>query len=183
MQSLFDKITQNLSQLALATVGLALIVSNVLLVVENRRVKNSLAQSKKFVTDVGYRFSGLTARTLDGKEESLFFSHDGKQTFLFVFRPSCGYCLQQYPYWQSLIKSVDHEKWRIVAITSEMDTDVIRKHLEDNGLGGLDARTMPADEMAAARLGYTPMTLHVNSDGFVIRVWPGLWTGGFDLTN
>lgn len=181
MQSLAERIKQNFSQIVLAIVVLALIISSLFLIIENRKLKENLEQSKKFVTDVGYRFSDLNVKTLEEKEETLSLSQDGKQTLLFVFRTSCEYCLQQYPYWRSLISSVDRNKWNVVAVTSEEDPVLISQHLKENGMEGTETRIISAEDMVSARLAYTPMTLTLNSDGIVTRVWPGLKTNGFDL--
>jgi peroxiredoxin len=172
-----------IGRIALAITCIALIVSNVLLMSANRKLGLALEESKRYVTDIGYRFSDLPTQTLDGEKDVLRFEADGKQTILFVFRSTCQYCLQQYAHWRNLVDNLDTEKFRVVALTSEQDRDVVRRHVANNGLMDLDIRIISAEDMKSARLMFTPMTLLATPDGTVAKVWPGLWVKEFDLSS
>jgi peroxiredoxin len=41
---------------------------------------------------------------------------------------------------------------------------------------------MSKEDMRRARMLFTPMTLIVDTNGDVKKVWPGLWKKGFDLS-
>jgi hypothetical protein len=174
---------RDLSQWILVIVAAALLVTNGLLIFQNNGLRTALEQSKKFVTDVGYRFADLPGTTLDGTDAPIKFSVSGKNTLLLVLDTNCEYCLQQYPYWKALIGKLDEERWQVVAVTVQRDASLISKHLEENNLSGIDVRIVQFDAIQKARLGYTPMTIAVTSDGVVKNVWPGLWAKGFNLEN
>ncbi len=169
------------SHLLLSLVALGLLITNILLILQNYDLRASLSRSKQFVTEIGYKFSTVPAVNLNGDEASLNFDSDGKRTAVFVFNTNCEYCIQQYPGWKDLINSLDRRQWNVIGVTSETDSSIIAKHLKENDLAELDVRIVSSKAIADARLGFTPMTILVDSQGLVGKVWAGLWTKGFNL--
>lgn len=176
-------IKRDLSQLILIAVATALLVTNGLLIYQNIELRSTIARSKRFVTDVGYKFAEVPSSSVSGENAPITFGADGKETVLLVFNTNCEYCLQQYPYWKQLVGSLDRNKWNIIAVTTQSDSNLIRTHLEENELAGIDVRLLSTEEIVKARLAYTPMTVLVDSGGVVRNVWPGLWAEAFSLGN
>ena len=140
-----------------------------------------MEESKSFITEEGYHFSNLKFNGLDGREEIMNFSDKRLKTLLLVFNPSCNYCVQQYPSWKELAGNIDYSHWRILAVTSEDNYDKIRNHIEEHKLSNIKVGSMSKEDMRQARMLFTPMTLILDTNGDVKKVWPGLWKKGFDL--
>lgn len=171
-----------LNRFVLPIVIVLLLTSNGFLIYQNLNLRTSLDQAKRFVPDAGYQFDTISATTLDGDDAPIVFTQDGKSTILLIFNTNCQYCLQQYPYWRELVTSVNRNEWNIIAISSERDTDIIGKHLEEHGLSNIDVRVVQSSEISKGRLGYTPMTLTVDSTGILQQVFAGLWTKDFGVS-
>lgn len=164
----------DVTQVILALVAIALLAVNAFLIVQNTRLRNSLEQSKQLVTDEGYRFSELAVRDLEGGESNIALADAQVGTVLLIFNTSCEYCLQQYPYWVKLTESIDQDRWRVIALTSENDAEKIKPYVEDHKIPNAQIATMPLAEFRKARMLYTPMTLVIDRQGEVKKVWPGL---------
>lgn len=102
---------------------------------------------------------------------------------MFVFSPNWEYCVQQYPDWKKLSESIDEKRWRVITITSEPDINKIKEHQEKYEIENLNVATITSKELLTARLGFTPMTVTIGTDGTVEKVWSGLWKQPFDLSN
>lgn len=172
---------RDMSQWVLIAVATALLATNGFLIYQNIGLRSTVARSKRFVTDVGYKFADVPSTSVSGENAPITFGADGKSTLLLVFNTNCEYCLQQYPSWRGLVGSLDRNKWNIIAVTTQSDSNLIKTHLDENELTGIDVRVVSAEEISKARMAYTPMTVSVDSDGVVRNVWPGLWAKGFSL--
>jgi peroxiredoxin len=159
-----------------------LLASNIFLILKNIQLTKKVEESKLFVTEEGYKFSRLKFNRLDGHEETVNFSGEGLKTLLFVFSPSCNYCVQQYASWKELAGNLDYTRWRVLAVTSEDSYDKIRAHIEEHGLSDIKVGSMSKEDMRRSRMLFTPMTLIIDANGEVKRVWPGLWKKGFDMS-
>jgi peroxiredoxin len=169
------------SKVVLIGISTILLAANICLIVQNLQLRNAVAQTKQLVTDEGFKFSPLKIKGLDGNEETFDFSPAGVNTLLLVFSPSCQYCVQEYPYWKELVKNLDKERWRVLAVTTETNLDKIKDHVAEFDLTDMKVGSFSAEDARGARLLYTPMTLVVDPNGEVKKVWPGLWKKGFDL--
>lgn len=182
MNNSFTKVraTKDWSQIVLVVVGIILLAMNIFLIVQNRQLKSSLENSRQVVTEQGYRFSELDVRDLDGNQEKIDLADGQSKTLLLVFNSSCQYCKQQYPHWNEAIKSLD-PSWRILAISSEDDSEKLKTHIEEQKIENIRVGTIAAVEMRRARMLFTPMTVAIDAKGEVVKVWAGLWTRGFNL--
>lgn len=176
------RILKDRSQIVLVVVGIILLTSNIFLMLKNIQLKKKVDESKLFITEEGYHFANLKFHELDGHEEIVNFSDKRLKTLLLVFSPSCNYCVQQYPSWKELAGNIDYNHWRILAVTSEDNYDKIRTHIEAHKLSNIKVGSMSKEDMRQARMLFTPMTLIVDTNGDVKKVWPGLWKKGFDLS-
>lgn len=145
-------------------------------------LKQTVERSKQFVTEEGYNFSDLTIKTFDGQEEVVNLSDGKLKTLLLIFNTTCDYCVKQYPSWKEAIPNLDND-WRVLALTPEQDHETIKNHLHTHSLRNIKVGSVSQDDMRKARLGFTPMTLALGSNGEVKKVWPGLWKKGFELPN
>lgn len=167
---------KDLSQILLIFATFVLLIVNIFLMIQNFQLKQKVEQSKLFITEEGYNFTDLKFKGLDGNAESVSLSDGKHKTLLLVFKTSCHYCVQQYPYWKGLVENLDPTLWRILAVTSEDDYDKIKTHLEEYKLkiNSIKVVSISREEMQKSRMLFTPMTLVVDKDGEVIKVWAGL---------
>lgn len=165
----------------LVVITFALLTTNVFLIVQNRHLSRSLERAKQFVTEEGYQFSSLHIRGAGGSEEKIDLANGELKTLLLIFNSECEYCWQQYPYWRELVKRQEVKNWRILAISSEDDAEKLKSHLASQKIENIKVGTLEMGEMRKARMLFTPMTIVVDMNGEVKKVWPGLWTKEFDL--
>lgn len=172
--------TNQKSQIALIFVTIMLAAVNILLGLQNYQLRTSLNNSKQFVTEEGYRFTKLKIRHGNGIE-NIDLADGRLKTVLLVFNTGCQYCYQQYPYWKTLTRDLDPHVWRVIAVSSEGDYETVKAHFEQNGIDNLKVGLIDMKEMHRHRLLFTPMTLVLDSNGTVKKVWTGLRTGEFGL--
>lgn len=171
------------TQLVLVVVGIILLVLNIFLIIQNSRLKTLVEQSKQLVTDEGYTFSTLKIKQLDGLEEEVNLADGEHNTLLLVFKTTCQYCIQQYPYWNQLTGNLDKSRWRVLAVTSESDLDKIKNHLIEHNLTNIRAGAISPQVVTDTRMLLTPMTLVLDPAGNVKKVWAGLWKKDFEISN
>lgn len=169
------------SQILLAIIAAILVATNILLILQNIRLRSMVEGAKFFVTDVGYRFDDLNIKRLDGNEETLSFSNENRNTLLLVFSSNCEYCTQQYSAWLDLVQGLDKSKWQVLAVTADSDFEKLRDHLSKYGLESFKVVSMTKADLERSRMRFTPMTLALSPSGDVKKVWPGLWIKGFEL--
>jgi peroxiredoxin len=132
-------------------------------------------------SEEGYRFSDLLFRGVNGNEDRINLANGESKTLLLVFNSACLYCQQQYPYWKELITNLDPHGWRVLAISSEDDTEKLEALMQEQNIQNVRVGTVAQVEMRRARMLFTPMTIAIDAQGEVKKVWSGLWTKGFDL--
>ena len=73
------------------------------------------------------------------------------------------------------------QNWKILAVSSETDREKLKLHMLEQGFENIQVAMVAADDLKRARMGFTPMTVALDANGEVVKVWAGLWTKGFDL--
>lgn len=104
------------------------------------------------------------------------FSRQGKQSLLFVFSTRCGVCTLNWPTWQSIARSAEGRPLRLVYadIQSPMDPLYAKQYGLEKAI--VFEQLDPRYE-AELNLRLTPLTILLNADGKVMRVWAGLLEG------
>ena len=148
----------------------ALIGVNVLLVFQNLELKSRLEGAKLPEIKVGDFFNELNVKDLNDNERKINFA-DGKR-ILYFFRTTCGYCKKQMGYWKNLAAL---NKYRLTAITTETDTQAVKNYLREYEVENWDVVTTSPEQAQKFKLLVTPITIVVNNDGIVEKVWTGLW--------
>src|SRR5215831_13754688 len=101
------------------TLGFALLFANVLLVVQNRRLKRELAKEPPaYRPALGSIVLSIEGVSPDGRKVRVEWGDESRDTFLFVFSPHCAVCKLTMPAWRDLAASADTRLHRMVYINT-----------------------------------------------------------------
>lgn len=161
----------------IATCCLVLLGADVAFFIQNRTLKKEIASPPALLPRVGARIERLEGLSLDGSKVEVPFSGRGEATLLFVFSTECGICNLNWPNWQAIARSVRNEPYRVVYadIQSRVGPDyLVRYGIEDATV----LAEVDAGSQVALNLRVTPLTILLNGNGVVMRVWAGLLDRG-----
>lgn len=171
MKLLFDK-----SQIIILFISLALLVSNGLLIWQNINLKSQLKnQIALLETQEGDQIEKLRYKDLNNNEGEIEFAKDDRKQILLYFRTTCSFCKKQMNYWKNLVAKIDTAKFRISAITIEDDQAVVNDYIKSYNIENWDVLTVNAEDAKKAKFSATPITVVVNNQGKVEKVWIGMW--------
>jgi peroxiredoxin len=163
--------------LLFVTLGITLVIINTILIYQNRELRlylNLLQQSLEL--NPGAMVSTLRGVDINGNNIDINYSQDPRKTLLLIFSPDCDYCTQNMPIWKNILSNIDKNSFRVIAISLEPEGTkeyIIRHHLDSVPvitklyLKGADTYKM----------GLTPETILIDSNGKVEKVWKGLIDG------
>jgi len=123
---------------------------------------------------VGKRVPALAAAELSGRRSLIEWASDSRPTVLYVFSPSCVWCLKNLANVTALWAGC-HDRYRFVALspTSTGLAEYVAEHAlpfqvysNPVGRGG-----------QAFAVSGTPTTMVISNDGEVERLWVGAYTG------
>lgn len=128
----------------------------------------------------GEEVQSFSAFDLDGKPYAVDYNKDGRSKVFLFFTPSCPFCGQQIPYWRDLLNNIDPSRFDVIGLVGERDDkQEILKHIKDAGYlntkNPLHVVVGPDNILRSYKLGTTPTTLLVKSDGHAQKVWVGRW--------
>jgi len=160
--------------LLFATMGLILVVMNILLVLQNKTLKRSFESSnRQLETRPGTMLPKIRGTGLDGNQLTISYGEDPRKTLLLVFSPKCGACVKNMPNWQSLVRKVDSNSYRVIA--ASLVGFGVNEYLKPYDLGDLPviAEVDPADRVSY-NLALTPQMILIDSDGRAEMAWTGV---------
>lgn len=165
---------QNKSGLVFAILGISLLTVNMLLLQENKQLKAMAAKANPSLeVQLGTMLPPLQGVDVNGSR--LVFPHgqDSRKTLLLVFSPTCSLCSDNMANWQSLIKEVDQDSFRLVGVSlkSEGTAEYITVH---NLLSLPVIADVDPQSKEAYNLRLTPQAILIDSEGRAERVWSGL---------
>lgn len=164
--------------LLLTALALALIGANVMLLRQNRELKQAL-QIRSEPTYLSPGRSVVRLRGLDLSGSRLSFDFDGgsKKTVMLVFQPECGWCQKNMDNWAALLDRSDRERFDFLAISTSKEgvADYVHRHRR---LAALPLIAEPdINDRLEYRLFDTPQTIVVDAEGRVEKVWLGAMSG------
>ena len=148
---------------------LAILGLNVALVIQNRTLKKEMAAPPALLPQVGMRIEQLEGAALDGSKTQVSFTAQSEQTLLFVFSTRCAVCNLNWPQWQSIARSVQGSRLRL--IYANIDSPLLREYVEQYGI---DHATVFAQldprYQAALNLRLTPDTMLIGQNATIESV-------------
>jgi peroxiredoxin len=170
------------THLMLGAMLLALAACNVLLIVQNLRLRAELSRYEVKGLQVGEKLRPFKAVGLDGRPVEVTFGGSGPKRVLLFFTPTCRYCHEQFPYWRELLSEADPNRFEIIGVVSQAEHKAeIEAYLRSVGFLGEAGPNMrvafvPDDVRENYKLHSTPITLVVASDGTLEKAWRGRWS-------
>jgi len=163
--------------LVFSLLAAVLVVTNVLLLLQNRRLKQELTRRPPaWRPSIGTIIPSIEGIGVGGKRVRVDLGVDSKDTFLFVFSPRCAVCKLTMPAWRELARSADPQLHRLIYInTGQTLPDDYLKEMQF----GDDATVISAlDPKAIVSLNIrvTPEVIKLNPNGKVEDAWLGLTT-------
>ena len=160
--------------LLLAAVTLALAVTNVLLIDQNKRLKAYAGKTNRpLELEPGTDLPAIEGRDADGEKLHFGYNEDARKTLLLVFSPKCGACKENMPNWQDLVKGIDANAVRVVAVS--LSPEGANEYMAQYGFIDFPVITEvdPATRVAY-NMTVTPQTVLIDSLGKSEKVWTGL---------
>lgn len=154
-----------------------LLVINVLLVSQNKKLKSSVEKGgRSMEIQPGTQLPAVTGVDLNGKPLTLEYGQDSRRTLLLVFSPACRFCKENMPNWEAIMGSVDKNSFRIAGIS--LMENGLKEYLAQYGINDLPiVAEMDPKARAAYNLVLSPQTILIDSEGKAEKVWTGVIEG------
>lgn len=164
---------------------LALVVINVLLLVQNLSLRKQLTSAGRIEASAnalkpGEIVTSITGKDLNGQPYQVEYVNGGRKQLLMFFSPSCPYCVQQGSGWRDVLNQIDSNRFNVVGIVGDReDKQEVTQHAD--GLGyfktkvALPVVAVNSETLARYKLTATPTTLLIDSSGRVEHAWVGKW--------
>jgi peroxiredoxin len=165
---------RRLSQSLLLLLIVGLCIANGLLIKQNRDLKAAIARKQPELLKPGQQVPPLAANTLSGQRQGINYA-DRAKTVLLVFSPQCPACEQTLPYWREIKESCARNQYQIFGISLD-DGAKTNAFLASNGLTLETFVGIEAETKGAYKLSLTPLTIVIDSNGKVERIWPGVFS-------
>lgn len=108
----------------------------------------------------------------DNLERAITFKVAEKSTVLYVMSPSCHWCIRNHDNINALANS-RNEQYRFIAIS--LSDQGLKEYLEINKYSFPVFKNISRKSAEQMKLGSTPQTLVVSSDGKVLKNWIGAY--------
>ncbi|MBI5215083.1 MAG: thioredoxin family protein [Ignavibacteriae bacterium] len=165
------------SQVALTALIGFLSIEIILLTLQNRELKTQLAEaiskpSPQEILKVGERVDPFYAATLNGTTKEFQYDDTTKKYLLFIFSTTCSYCEKNLSNWKSIEQSLQNSTMKI----SWLSTHPIDKTVDYAAKNQLTTEVCVVDTVFARKYKVygVPLTILINSQGNVEKVWRGL---------
>lgn len=158
--------------------GLGLIAVNIALLIQVKVLKeaqDTLLHQRDTSLELksGRDFTLFNGLDSDNNKISLSEFQNHQRTFVLIFSPGCGYCMENMPNWQAIIANAKDNKYRVLG--ASLEKLGLPEYVAQYRLSKLP---LISEVDPSARVSYnlllTPQTILVDPDGKVERVWTGL---------
>ncbi|MFY9622455.1 MAG: redoxin domain-containing protein [Pyrinomonadaceae bacterium] len=148
-----------------------LVVTNALLIKQNRDLKAFIARDQPEILKPGQKLTSLAAKSLSDQRQVVDYGSRPK-TVLFVFSPQCTACERTVPHWRKIIEASVRNQYQVFGV-SLGDAVGSSSFLASNGLKLETLIDIDAETRAAYKLSLSPLTIVIDNTGKVEKVWPG----------
>lgn len=178
-ESSTSPVLRRLGQLFLVILFVGLCVTNFLLIQQNRELRATIAHKEPEFAKVGEFLPPLAAKNLNGQQATINFKNSEK-TVLFVFAPGCVPCERTVPYWRDIAAVGAHNQYQVFGL-SLGDEAKSAAFLASNTLTVETFANLDKGNRDAYKLTVTPITIVVDRNGNVEKIWPGAFNSEMKL--
>lgn len=114
----------------------------------------------------------LVGTDVAGQPVSLTYSDTSQPTVLYVFSPGCGWCAKNHENTVALMEQLQ-TNFRIVGVA--LSSEGLEDYLRRNPMNCPIVTNIDSQLVDTYRLGVTPQTIVVSTDGVVQRNWRGAY--------
>lgn len=152
------------------------LATNLWLAFKNKRLSESAAANTVPLPrlQVGTTVSPLKASDIYGRKQIVSYDQSALPVVLYVFTPECIWCLRNLDNLRKLV-SQKHESYRFVGLS--LTTEKLKDYVAENKLAFPVYADPPEELMSEYKLGATPQTIVISSDGRVLQNWTGAYVG------
>jgi hypothetical protein len=164
----------NILAAPLAIVGAVLLLANVLLVHQNKRLK-VLANRPDRVLEVkpGTMLPSLEGIDSNGAKQNISYGKDLRKTVLLILSSRCRACEVGRPNWEAIINGLDRQSFRLAAVS--LQSEGFKDYALPHGITQIPILTeIDPKYRVAYNLALTPQIILIDSHGKVEKVWTGL---------
>jgi hypothetical protein len=157
--------------MAWAVLGAALLAGDLSLFISNAGLRRKIAGQMEAST--GMQVPTMRGFNVQNKPVTVRFGPGPPPALVMAFSPICGFCEEDFPRWDALMRAADGRPLRAVAVNLDgsVPADYILSHSLENTT--LVARLDPGSKHAY-RLDMAPMTMLISGRGRVLGVWLGV---------
>lgn len=119
----------------------------------------------------GQQVPPLVANTVSGQRQAINYA-DHARTVLLAFSPQCPSCERALPYWREIKEACARNQYQIFGISFD-DAAKTNAFLASNGLSLESFVNIDAETTKAYKLSITPLTIVIDNNGKVEKIWPG----------
>lgn len=164
-----------------AVLFLAMAVELVLLIRQNRGLKQTIAELQARhasareeipTLEEGETVEPLSLIDLDGKPANVGYDDPERDSLLLIFSPDCPACKENMAGWK-VVEQADVEQARKLYFISTAGEERTRQFVEEYALDR-PVFLAGADALSGYKVAYIPTTLLIGPGGVVKRVWVGV---------
>jgi len=158
----------------LTIVGAVLLLVNVLLVQQNKKLQVLASRPDRALeARPGTALPPLEGIDSDGNRRRVGYGQDSRKTVLMVFSPRCGACEEAMPTWDAIINGLDPRAFQIAAIS--LQPEGVKEYASRRGINRIPILTkIDSKYRVAYNLALTPQIILIDSGGKVEKVWTGV---------
>ena len=158
----------------LVTLGVILVVLNLLLILQNKQMKAFAAKRDRLLgLQQESILPTLSGSDIHGNRISIDYGRDPRKTLLLVMSTTCRACDENMANWKEIVAKIDKSSYRVV-VTS-LSSSALVQHLSPLSLPDVPVLAeLDANSKREYGLAITPQTALISSEGRVENVWTGV---------
>jgi peroxiredoxin len=132
-----------------------------------------IAESSR-ILQIGATASPFAARGLDGRMVMVTYAHLSKPTVLYVYTPTCPWCVRNLENLKALIRAKESE-YRFLGIS--LSSEGLQQYLAEHALELPTFTGLSEEVQKTYKLQGTPETIVISPEGRVLQNWMGAYSG------
>jgi peroxiredoxin len=137
-----------------------------------RHIQSSISAER--LVKVGTAVPSIPAKRLDGQPAVISFQGTTQPTVLYIFTPTCIWCARNLSNLKTLVAN-ESGRYRFIGLS--LSGDGVSQYVTKNALGIPVYSGMSSAVLKTYKLGSTPQTIVISSEGHVLQNWVGAYVG------